>query len=740
MIRTFLLLCLCVPPVWSQTVTYINQGKPVQIELVAGQWVIGLKGGETAAKTWIKGIVDGQGKQALPSGIQTVKALGNGIVVVTTTLDTAAKVQNELALLKEVEFVYPVYRRPGTKLKIYPKPELVVRLASQADAEQVAARYGLSVLRKLLFTDDQYILGLKPARDPFAVSDALWKDPEVIWSNPNCIVERQKRFRPNDPLYSRQWHLHNDGSGGGVSGADISAEAAWDLLRGRSDVVIAVVDDAVDIAHPDLLIWSNPAEANGTAGIDDDGNGLVDDIHGWDFGSGDNDPSPDIRSDDNPDGLESESHGTSVAGVAAARGNNALGVAGAAFGCSILPVKISANGEFASDEESIANAIRYASKYGDVMNNSWGAPEISDAEYEALNDATSDRGKRGAKRVPVLFASGNDATYFLDFLSDEALTPGRQTIQMVYAKDAAVTSGEDKVWIESFGLISLDSETGEQTDDGILVYATETGFPQGVSGGGNKPFQSSPSDLSETGFVFVSGAISHNQESKLIWSIDVPDDGQNWYFAMKFRTSTQASTNPDAEFPNGDLFDVYLGEDYLYGSVNWGEEGLVPPFSGITPLNLVPMVGHNLHPNIINIGASTDRDVRSLYSQWGPEMDFVAPSSGGLQGIITTDITGPGNGYDPDSDYTEAEGTEFSGTSSACPLAAGVFAMVIAANPNLTQEEIIAIFQQTSDKIGPVSYNANGFNEQYGYGRLNMAAAVQRALETVVEVENWQLY
>lgn len=139
---------------------------------------------------------------------------------------------------------------------------------------------------------------------------------------------------PNDPLLSEQWHLSNTGqsiflSGPGVAGADISVFDAWDLTKGSPNVIIAVIDTGVDLEHPDLSdnIWVNPNEIPNN-GLDDDANGFIDDVSGWDFGEGDN------NADD------SEGHGTAVAGLIGATGNNGVGVSGVNWTVGILPLKI----------------------------------------------------------------------------------------------------------------------------------------------------------------------------------------------------------------------------------------------------------------------------------------------------------------------------------------------------------------------------------------------------------------
>lgn len=139
---------------------------------------------------------------------------------------------------------------------------------------------------------------------------------------------------PNDPFFPDQWQNENSGqnvpgSGPGTIGADANLPDAWNLTTGSRTVIVGVIDSGVDMQHPDLIanIWRNTGEVAGN-GIDDDGNGFVDDINGWDFGELDNDPDDVVG------------HGTSVAGTIGAVGDNNLGVSGVAWNVSIIPVKI----------------------------------------------------------------------------------------------------------------------------------------------------------------------------------------------------------------------------------------------------------------------------------------------------------------------------------------------------------------------------------------------------------------
>ena len=157
-----------------------------------------------------------------------------------------------------------------------------------------------------------------------------------------CATAATAAARP-DPQLANQWALQGDGPMGAAS--------AWTQVTG-GDVTVAVVDTGVDLRHRDLApnLWTNPGEVPGN-GIDDDGDGIVDDVHGADFVNGDGDPS-----DDN-------GHGTHVAGIVAARGNNGVGVAGLAWRARIMAVKV-LGADASGDMAAVAAGVRYAVAHG----------------------------------------------------------------------------------------------------------------------------------------------------------------------------------------------------------------------------------------------------------------------------------------------------------------------------------------------------------------------------------------
>ena len=179
---------------------------------------------------------------------------------------------------------------------------------------------------------------------------------------------------PNDTFFSDLYGMHNTGQTGGTSDADIDAPEAWGTRTSASNIVVAVIDSGVDYDHEDLAgnMWTNTAELNGSPNIDDDNNGYVDDIYGYDFYNNDGDPDDD------------QSHGTHVSGTIGAIGNNSKGVVGVCWDVQIMAVKFlnSLNRGYTS---GAIESIRYAIKMdADVMNNSWGGGGFSQALKDTI--------------------------------------------------------------------------------------------------------------------------------------------------------------------------------------------------------------------------------------------------------------------------------------------------------------------------------------------------------------------
>ena len=289
-----------------------------------------------------------------------------------------------------------------------------------------------------------------PGTTSHDVSQWAAATPGVTWIEPDFAITPTRL--PNDPDYSLLWGLSNDGQTGGVEDIDINAPQAWEITTGSRSVVIAVVDSGVDVGHPDLAanIWRNPGEIPGN-GIDDDRNGYVDDVSGWDFVSNDN-----VADDGN-------GHGTHVAGTIGGVGNDGRGVVGVNWEVSILPLKFLDDWGFGSTAGAIA-ALNYAAvlKSAGVnlvaTNNSWGGGGYS----SALRTVIARHNEAG---ILFVAAAGNDGTDNDAFPAYPASYDLANVISV-----AAIDHAGQAASFSNFGRTSVDLAA-----PGVDVYSTIPG-------------------------------------------------------------------------------------------------------------------------------------------------------------------------------------------------------------------------------------------------------------------------
>ena len=274
---------------------------------------------------------------------------------------------------------------PGTRATQQAHTESV-RLASTAGGRVV----------KLLAGGQLAVVELPAGKNLYsAASDILFAGATFV--EPDLAVYPARV--PNDPRYSDQFHH-----------PIINSAAAWDVTTGSTSVVIAIIDSGVDTDHPDFVghIWVNPGETPGN-GKDDDGNGLIDDWRGWDFYNGNNDPNPEPDGiDNNHDGIPDEqvSHGSLVAGLAAAIGNNSFGTVGVTWNATIMPIQIFPD-DGTTFVSTVVEAIDYAVDEGaDIINLSIGS------SYEESFSPAINRAYQAG--ICVISAGGNNGRELTD--------------------------------------------------------------------------------------------------------------------------------------------------------------------------------------------------------------------------------------------------------------------------------------------------------------------------------------
>ena len=618
------------------------------------------------------------------------------------------------AALREVAFAYPVLVDPKTRLRMVPTDEVLAAFAPQTSTEQIKADAAAAGMRMVEKTGTQRLnvyrfCLLNPKKgDPLAASRTLAGMREVLWAQPNFIREIRHCFTPANSLFDDQQALHNTGQNGGVPNADANAPTAWERNSGNSSIVLAIIDDGVDIAHPGLRIFSNPGESGngkGSNGIDDDGDGKIDDLHGWDFANDDNDPSP----------ISTNGHGTGCAGIAGGLFNSQIQTAGIAQGCTILPVKIADDtGEFTTDQ-IIGDALSYAARFADVLSNSWGGGSQSPYIDAAIDDAVANG--RGGKGCPVFFATGNYASTWYEgggrYRLSTAGLVGNFYYSFYYEKGAK-SGGDDAVRIDNVCLLDADGYTHKNSvlpdegfegwffppwsgwwlaNDGVSNRYWSITFDNTLGGTGGLVSAISPT-LTQGQYAWLLTPLMHlagNETFAFAASISIPDDS-NLYIPVY---------NENVEFVG------------YYG-----------PFNGIPDPPTPEVTYPASHPNAIAVGASTDCDLRADFSQYKGHIDFVAPSNGGWNDIATLDPTGA-VGWTPDGFKMN-----FGGTSAATPLAAGIAALMLSLDPSLTAHQVRAIMHSACDKIGGGTYTS-GTNEFYGFGRVNAARSLSMALPTM---------
>jgi subtilisin family serine protease len=323
---------------------------------------------------------------------------------VTQTEGELNSVQNKRISLRKTSFKYPYLiveeslsvnaegKESVSKVEALVANHLIINLQPHVDLEM--AKEELKDLNCSLgdkITEGVYLVNIKgkpSIKNHFEKRESLNQiDHLAEIVEPDYFVSIVKM--PNDSYRNKLWGMHNSGQTGGTNDKDIDGPEAWDKTTGSKNVLGAVIDTGIDRNHEDLKanMWTNPGEIAGN-GKDDDGNGFIDDVHGWDFANNDNNPHDD------------HSHGTHCAGTIGGVGNNGKGVVGVAWNVSMVGIKFLSGSGGGATSDAI-KSVAYATKIGvDFTSNSWGGGGSSASLKRAIEEAEK-------KGIGFIAAAGN---------------------------------------------------------------------------------------------------------------------------------------------------------------------------------------------------------------------------------------------------------------------------------------------------------------------------------------------
>jgi subtilisin family serine protease len=546
---------------------------------------------------------------------------------------------------------------------------------SLVSVQNITRILGLSTKKSFPSLGIQH-MKLRPGMNVEAAIASLKQSTNLEYAEPNYIY--RALATPNDPEFGQLWGLNNTGQTGGTTDADIDAPEAWDIHKGSPDVVIAVTDSGVAYNHPDLddgsnsNIWTNDAEFNGAPGIDDDGNGYVDDVHGWDFVGDDSDPT------------DYHTHGTHVAGTIAAIGNNSAGITGVNWYASIMPLRIM--GSFGvADTANIIEGISYAVDNGaKVINASWGGGDFSQALYDAISHA-NDQG------VLFVAAAGNGGDDAIGDDNDASpFYPASYDLPNIIS--VAATDHNDNLGdFSNYGATSVDVAAPgvfirssvptigyDPTVNTLFSENFDSGLGNWTSWGTNDLWgisstfsTSSPNSLADSPV----GNYLDSTESYITYNTPFNLLDKFAYLDIQLRCDLQFLPNFDFLCIGGDLgggngfLPVYLlnWDGWFSGSTYGVFTNYVVDVSPLGDLSTSVNIGFNLYSD-----SSANDD--------GVYIDDVT--------LNTQDLVIEGYGYN-----------SFDGTSMAAPHVSGLAGLILARYPTITLQELKDRILNTVDSI-----------------------------------------
>lgn len=572
--------------------------------------------------------------------MRSEKALAVFIFIITFSL-----------LCAEQALAQPEYRpyQTGELLVKYKTPDepMIKSALHSAGLVRSARPIGRSKIHRVV---------LNPGTTMEQALEIFANDPNVEIAEPNYIIRAQAM--PNDTDFSQQWGLYNTGqavSGTiGSPGNDMDAPQAWNIITDSTEVIVAILDTGCDTNHLDLAanIWRNPGEIAGD-GIDNDRNGYIDDVHGWDFADGNNNP------------FDASGHGTHVAGIVAAVGNNQRGISGVAWHARIMPVRVMNAFDIGTTADAI-DAIHYAVDNGaKIINCSWGSASYSSALRHAI--AESD-----ALFICAAGNSGNDTD------SVPYYPAGYDSPNIISV--AACDQRGQLAWFSNYGTVSIDVAA-----PGTRIYSLDNGrrtlwsddFNDGnldgwTTGGANDEWEIAAPTGTSNATALASSPNDENVNDANTWAQLPPLNlGASSATLLTFRHLGSTETNPNH---------LYL--EVSTDGVNW--------------TNLPLKIGGTAHH-----GGITGR-----VPYWTTAMADLGRWDGKPQVYLRlrfhSDTLSNGNGFFIDDMHmTVADDVDkyqfMQGTSMAAGFVSGQAALIQSENPDLTPAEIKFVIESSVD-------------------------------------------
>lgn len=351
-------------------------------------------------------------------------------------------------LLTTFLFLSAVDATAQTSRSSYAKDEVLVKIDPRVPAPENDALHGRFRAKHVTSLGDTgwQLVKLRNGLDPETAVKEYTQHGSIIAAQPNFYYRLSAT--PNDPQYTNS----------GLYGLQrISAPAAWDITTGSHQVIVANIDTGMRLTHEDLApnLWTNPGEIAGN-GIDDDGNGFIDDVHGWDFRFNDSDPS------------DQHGHGTHVGGTIGAAGNNGIGVVGVNWNVRIMAIKIYSASGGDTTSAMLINAYNYVRMMKErginirISNNSYGGCQEACFYDQATKDAIDALGNAGVLNV---FAAGNSGMN----IDNTPFYPGSYNSPSIL-NVASSTSTDERSGFSNYGAASVDLAA-----PGSGIYSTTFG-------------------------------------------------------------------------------------------------------------------------------------------------------------------------------------------------------------------------------------------------------------------------